>query len=101
MFNDFDGDWGYEPDDYFREVMLERKEFRKTEKEKLQKVSDDVLLIKYEAEARHSEFLNEVVPGNNFPAFDVALKIKKNGWTMSPKQREALENVLAYYYSEK
>lgn len=40
--------------------------------------------------------LNRVVPYRSFPAHDIALKIKENGWTPTPKQRQALINVYSY-----
>ena len=40
--------------------------------------------------------LNRVVPYGSFPAHDIALKIKENGWTPTPKQRQALINVYSY-----
>jgi hypothetical protein len=32
-----------------------------------------------------------------FPAYDVAVKLKENGWTPTKKQRQALINVYAWY----
>ena len=40
--------------------------------------------------------LNKVVPYRSFPAYDIALKIKENDWTPTPKQRQALINVYSY-----
>lgn len=40
--------------------------------------------------------LNTVVPYDSFPAYDIALKIKENGWTPTPKQRKALVNVYSH-----
>lgn len=40
--------------------------------------------------------LNTVVPYDSFPAYDIALKIKENGWTPTPKQRQALINVYSH-----
>lgn len=40
--------------------------------------------------------LNTVVPHGSFPAYDIALKIKENGWTPTRKQRQALINVYSY-----
>ena len=40
--------------------------------------------------------LNTVVPYDSFPAYDIALKIKENGWTPTPKQRQALVNVYSH-----
>jgi len=33
----------------------------------------------------------------HFPAYSIALKLKKNGWKPTEKQRDALINVLAVY----
>ena len=40
--------------------------------------------------------LNTVVTHGYFPAYDIALKIKENSWTPTPKQRQALINVYSY-----
>lgn len=40
--------------------------------------------------------LNRVVPYRSFPAHDIALNIKENGWTPTPKQRKALVNVYSH-----
>ena len=39
--------------------------------------------------------LNKVT--EHFPAYDVALKIKTNNWKPTPKQRQAIINVTAFY----
>jgi hypothetical protein len=33
-----------------------------------------------------------------FPAYDIAARIKKNGWKMTPRQREAIINVMAHHH---
>jgi len=43
--------------------------------------------------------LNEVT--DYFPAYDVALKLQKNGWTPTEKQRKAIINVTAFYQTKK
>jgi len=43
--------------------------------------------------------LNEVT--GYFPAYDVALKLKKNNWKPTPKQRQAIINVTAFYLTQK
>lgn len=40
--------------------------------------------------------LNTAVPNRSFPAHEIALKIKENGWTPTPKQRQALVNVYSH-----
>lgn len=40
--------------------------------------------------------LNNIVPGNSFPAWDVARMIKDNHFMMTDKQRTSLQNVYAY-----
>ena len=44
----------------------------------------------------HPSRLNTVVPNRSFPAHEIALKIKENGWTPTPKQRQALINVYSH-----
>jgi hypothetical protein len=34
---------------------------------------------------------------DGFPAYDVAVKMEKNGWKPTPRQREAMINILAHY----
>ena len=47
--------------------------------------------------------INKSVPNNGFPAFDIAFELYNTGKKPSPKQRQALVNVLASYkaFSEK
>jgi hypothetical protein len=35
----------------------------------------------------------------SFPAYDIAEKIKQNGWKMTPRQREAIINVMAHHHA--
>lgn len=42
--------------------------------------------------------LNEVT--EHFPAYDVALKLKNNNWIPTPKQRQAIINVTAFYLTQ-
>lgn len=44
----------------------------------------------------HPSRLNTVVPNRSFPAHEIALNIKENGWTPTPKQRQALVNVYSH-----
>ena len=43
--------------------------------------------------------LNNIV-GRNFPAYDIAKRIKENNWTLSEKQRKAMTNVYLFYLYE-
>lgn len=40
--------------------------------------------------------MNELVSDNKFPAYDIAQRIKDNGWAPSEKQRQAIMNVYIY-----
>lgn len=97
----FDDQWD-DDEYYFYEFQeqVERKERRDSYKKELSLVSDDLLLLKYEVEARYSEKINNIVPKKSFPAFDIAFFLKKNNKKPTFKQRAALENVLAVYYSD-
>lgn len=96
----FENEWeDAQIEQYEQDQADEIKHRREHFKKELSKVTDELLLLKYQVEARNSKFINEIVPEQSFPAFDIALSIKANGWTPSAKQREALENVLAYYYA--
>jgi hypothetical protein len=35
---------------------------------------------------------------DSFPTYDIAIKIKKNGWKMTLKQREAIINVMTHHH---
>ena len=91
--NQFDRDWD-EPEhqdlhDFFQE-QLEKVTLSLSQK------SDDELLniaIKKTAD------LNNVT--EYFPAYDVALKLKNNGWKPTVKQRKAILNVTAFYITKK
>jgi len=61
-------------------------------KTSLSKKSDDDLL---QIAIKKGVDLNYVT--EHFPAYDVALKIKNNKWTPTPKQRAAITNVLAFF----
>lgn len=47
------------------------------------------------------EALNNQVKDGNFPAWDIAYRLKTNGWELSKKQKTSLINVLTYYLSDK
>jgi hypothetical protein len=36
---------------------------------------------------------------DTFPAYDIAVMIKKNGWKMTARQREAIINVMAHHHA--
>lgn len=41
--------------------------------------------------------LNEQIPNGNFPAYDIAKRLKSNHFKPTSKQRQALENVWVRY----
>lgn len=41
----------------------------------------------------NGELLNQVVDDGKFPAYDIALRVKENGWNLTKKQRHAITNV--------
>lgn len=95
---------GHEFDEipYKRGWELERPEYKSTKKrtkihKMIRDLSNDELCEKYFENYDHKEILNKIVPGSKFPAYDVAVKCYDNQW-MSPKQREALENVFLSYF---
>jgi hypothetical protein len=51
------------------------------------------------------ELLDEVIEQGEdlniggFPAYDIAVKAKKNRWKITPRQREAMINVMAHYHA--
>ena len=51
--------------------------------------------------SQNKEGLNNQVTDGNFPAWDIAYRLKTNGWEISPKQKKALINVLTYYLADK
>ena len=65
-------------------------------KDELSDKTDDEIL---QTALNCGEKLNDVT--DHFPAFDVALKLKKNKWTPTPKQRQAIINVTAFYLTQK
>ena len=44
------------------------------------------------------DIINTIVKDNRFPAHTIATRIKTNNWTMTAKQRKALQNVYGYYH---
>lgn len=44
------------------------------------------------------DVINNIVAENRFPAYDIALRIKRQNLTLSNKQRKALQNVYGYYH---
>jgi hypothetical protein len=78
-------DLAYGEDESWEEV--------KDAKEFLQSKSDeelfDIILSKKQSDVNSNSI--------NFPAWDIAYKLKMGGWKPSSKQRSALENVMAYY----
>lgn len=92
-------------EDEMREIARLKREHVKSMRIKykgiFQEESDFVLLMRYAAEARNSEEVNNVVKDGGFPAFDIAMDIMEHKKQMTDKQREALQNVLASYYAHK
>jgi hypothetical protein len=60
------------------------------EQDRLNNFTDDELL---DTVIKEGKVLN--IP--SFPAYDIAVKITENDWNMTPRQREAVINVLAHY----
>lgn len=96
MFDD-NCDYGFE--DYKQNQEDGIREARENYKKELSTINQKLLFLKYEAEARHSEILNTIVDNNKFRAFDIAINVKESGAPLTVRQREALENILAYYYA--
>jgi hypothetical protein len=61
-------------------------------RDNLSKKSDNEIL---DIVIKYREGLNKVT--EHFPAYDVAVKIKNNSWTPTPKQRQAIINTVAFY----
>ena len=66
---------------------------------KLRYKSDDELLDLILHQDKQN--LNNQITNGNFPAWDIAYRLKTNGWEISPKQKKALINVLTYYLTDK
>jgi len=88
--------------DYFNEHAYEyyaEEEFNEDleqKKEELSKKPDNKVL---NTAIHCGKKLNEVT--EHFPAYDVALKLKNNNWKPTPKQRQAIINVTAFYLVQK
>ena len=81
------------------EIYHQEDEFRRDVEEMKNELSgktDDELL---QTAINCGKALNDIA--DHFPAFDVALKLKKNKWTPTPKQRKAIINVTAFYLTQK
>jgi len=78
---------------YVEEEFYEDVEQKKDE---LSEQPDDEIL---DTAINCGKQLNEVT--EHFPAYDVALKLKKNNWNPTPKQRRAIINVTAFYLVQK
>lgn len=77
-------------------VQQEVNFLRSVYKDQIKKVTDKKLIDKILHEAPNRVQINNIVPSGRFRAFDIAQKIKINGYHMTSKQREALENIWAY-----
>jgi hypothetical protein len=87
----FADDEGYYEHDYYKEYLSVNID---DAKECLQNKSDIELL---DIAISKGKELNI----EHFPAYDVALELKTNGWKPTPKQRAAIENVTAFYIGAK
>lgn len=74
---------------------------RTTFQRELQEKSDTKILNKLTHDKTHKDFINGIVPSGRFKAFDIAMRLKKSGARLTPKQRKALINVLAHYETAK
>lgn len=74
---------------------------RYTFKQDLKQKSDTKLLNKLTHYPQDRAFINNIVPNGRFKAFDIAMQLKKNNASLSPNQRNAFINVLAYYEAKK
>lgn len=70
----------------------------KEKRQWLKTLPHEELLDLFVSESRNRHRINNVVPGGQFNAYFIALKLRENGWVPTTKQRTALENVLSYYY---
>jgi hypothetical protein len=61
------------------------------QQDELSQLTDDELL---EAAIDFGPDLNI----DSFPAYDIAVKIKRNGWEMTIRQRQAIINVMAHHH---
>jgi hypothetical protein len=83
---------------YGRELLSENAYEREMgeayseEQDRLNDFTDDELL---DTVIQEGKVLN--IP--SFPAYDIAVKITENDWNMTPRQREAIINVLAHYHT--
>lgn len=85
--HDFDA-YFVDAEDLIHENQSEANKARKV----LKAMSDDVFLN----EMLRYPGINKVV-GSNFPAYDIAKRIKGKGWTPSKGQRDALTNIYLFY----
>lgn len=70
----------------------------KDERERLSALSHEELLELFVAESKYRYIIDTVVPNGDFKAYFIAMRLRKNEWTPTEKQRTALVNVLSYYY---
>jgi len=75
----------------YESTELEFEETVREQRELLLEKTDGELLSEA---TRIGPDLNDVT--DHFPAYDVARKLKKNGWTPTEKQRKAIVNVMAW-----
>jgi hypothetical protein len=71
--------------------MVFQKE-KENKHEYLEKLSDTALL---DLTVAQGDRINHVT--DRFKCYDAAVKIKRNGWKPTERQREAIENILAHW----
>jgi hypothetical protein len=72
------------------------------EREKGYEYADEVDLLSQDTDDELIE--RAIQAGTNlnlggFPAYDIAVRIKENGWKMTARQREAIINVMAHHHT--
>lgn len=96
-------DFGEADNDFALELEIQAIDFtdnRERHKTMLSGIPNNILLLKYLAEARYSEELNNIVENGRFRAFDIAVSLYESKKPLTFKQANALRNVLAYFYAQ-
>lgn len=65
-------------------------------KKELSQATDKKIVDKLLHHHYAKDYINNIVPNRRFPAYTIAESIRKRGYKMSVKQRQALINVLAH-----
>lgn len=82
----------YDEDDLFLQYQAENTFNMQQERERLNQMSDKRFIDEI-VFYHNPKYLNSIVDDNKFRAYDIAKRIKLNGWTPTEKQRLALTNV--------